>query len=423
MERQHFIRFLGACIIGALIGVILAVTASASHAPASLTIVKFTAKSVTISWPAVPDVTGYGLFVDGVRVSTAGPAATQAKFGLPTWKRYVLGVSALKTGGDMSTITVDPRWVTVSTSIPEEPPPPPPPPPTGDTANLWVDSDGGSCARNSTPGSYSNTTACDSFAAAYQAAVSGDTVGVTGNLGVQKFAGGYQSSQPPGTKILLFRGNLSTNKVRQIHFGSPNLTFDGINADADMTHTIGAVFENGGDSFVFRNGRIGGVADEKAALVTGAGIVFENVVFHDAVIRTNGVHMECVWAGVPEGMIVRNSRFENCAIMDIFFTYPDYWSPLPPPYGNVTLENNWFDYPRSFNGSTNGYSIYIGKNGVSLSNQTPMSGWRVRNNFFREDPNSNEDYGVNNDQPVGSNNIFCGNTGHPQMPSSWKVPC
>ena len=103
----------------------LAVTASASHAPTNLTIVKYAAKTVTIGWSPVTGITGYGLYVDGVRVATAGPAATQAKFGTPVWRRYVLGVQALKTGGDTSTITVDPRWVVVSTYVPPEPQPSP----------------------------------------------------------------------------------------------------------------------------------------------------------------------------------------------------------------------------------------------------------------------------------------------------------
>ena len=52
--------------------------------------------------------------------------------------------------------------------------------------------------------------------------------------------------------------------------------------------------------------------------------------------------MECLYAiGVP-GFTLRNSTFRDCAIMDLFFTYGSWWSPLPPAYGNVTVENNVF---------------------------------------------------------------------------------
>ena len=73
---------------------------------------------------------------------------------------------------------------------PPGPPPPPPPPPPPGTANLWVSSAGGSCTRQAASGSFVVAAqACSSFAAAYGAASSGDTVGVTGRLGPQPFAG------------------------------------------------------------------------------------------------------------------------------------------------------------------------------------------------------------------------------------------
>lgn len=385
---------------------LLAVPASASHAPTNLSIVRYASKNVTISWASVQGVTGYGLYVDGVRVSTAGPAAVQAKFGTPEYRRYVLGVLALKAGGALSTITVEPRWVAVSVDIPPEPEPEPPPPPV-DGAHLWVDASGGSCTRSSVPVGYGDSAACSSFAAAYTAAASGDTVGVVGTVGVQKFAGGYQSVQGSGSKTLTFRG-VAGNKVRQINFGSPNLTFDGINVDAGATKTSGAAFENGGNPFVFKNGSIGNVVDEKGVLVTEPGIVFDNVVFHDVVLRTAGVHNECIFAAVPDEMVIRNSEFVNCAVMDVFFVYPDWWSPLPPPYDNVTLEGNVFGQP------VGTYSLYIGKIGTSIATSAPVTGWMIRNNQI--------DGPVHSDAPYGSGNTFCGNIGA-GAPTTWKTVC
>ena len=60
-------------------------------------------------------------------------------------------------------------------------------------------------------------------------------------------------------------------------------------------------FENGGEPFTFKNGSIGNVADQKSALVDGAGIVFDNVLFHDIVLKTDGVHTECAYIEVPRG--------------------------------------------------------------------------------------------------------------------------
>jgi hypothetical protein len=124
-----------------------------------------------------------------------------------------------------------------------------------------------------------------------------------------------------------------------LHSGSANITYDGLNVDCGGMKTQGACFENGGGATnAFRNGSIGNVVDEKAALVDGNNFTFDNVRFHDAVLRTDGAHMECVYAIVVPSFTVRNSSFSNCAVVDLFFTYGDWWSPLPPPYGNVTVE-------------------------------------------------------------------------------------
>ena len=84
------------------------------------------------------------------------------------------------------------------------------------------------------------------------------------------------------------------------------------------TKTTGAAFELGGSE---RDGpatpQIGNVADEKAMLAIGANLTVDNVVFHDAIFRTEGTHMECLYAiGVP-GFTLRNSTFRDCAVMDV----------------------------------------------------------------------------------------------------------
>ena len=54
------------------------------------------------------------------------------------------------------------------------PAPPPPPPPGAGKANLWVDTNGGTCARQATASAYVDAQACGSFNAAYAAAQVGD---------------------------------------------------------------------------------------------------------------------------------------------------------------------------------------------------------------------------------------------------------
>jgi hypothetical protein len=77
---------------------------------------------------------------------------------------------------------------------------------------------------------------------------------------------------------------------------------------------------------------------------------------------------------------VRNRTFRQCATMDLFFTYGSWWSPLPPAYGNITLENNVFEHsvmPEP--GSWHYYSLYVGN---TANGGGTVSNWTVRNNTF-----------------------------------------
>lgn len=269
-------------------------------------------------------------------------------------------------------------------------------------------SPGGSLAVSPTgndAGSCTTIAPCRTFARAAEVALTGSTIEVlAGTHGVQKFAGGYGSTQGAINKTLTFHGQAG-NKVRQINFSSGNFTFDGINIDnSGGAKLTGAGLENGGAPMTFKNGSIGNIVDEKGALVTEGGIVFDNVLFHDVNIATPGVHLECIFAAVPEGMIIRDSEFVNCDVMDVFFVWPDWWSPQPPSYGNVVLERNSFGDP---NGSCCG--IYVG--GTGPSGDRTMRNWTVRNNFFGDSP-----------AIAGqSGGTYCGNTG--AAPSAWQTPC
>ena len=257
-----------------------------------------------------------------------------------------------------------------------------------------------------------------SFAAAYTAAQSGDSVRVrAGTYPAQFFAGGANSSQGGGSKTLTYTGEAG-NVVRQVHSGSDNLTFDGIVIDGGGQKTTGAGFENGGgDNVTFRNGRIGNIADEKGALVSGASVTFDNVVFHDVVLRTSGVHLECIMALWNEGMTIRNSRFENCGIMGASIGIGDWWQPPPPAYANVTLENNWFGTARVDNAACcAAYSLALWATKVPVGSDFGVfRNWRVRNNYF--EPGSGVIARPSND----GSSVFCGNTGN--APSNWKGAC
>jgi hypothetical protein len=96
-------------------------------------------------------------------------------------------------------------------------------------------------------------------------------------------------------------------------------------------------------------------------------------------MRTDGVHLECVYAVSVPGMTVRNSTFRNCGVMDLFFLWGGWWDPQPPPYGNVTVENNIFGHVLNDDGSWNYYAVYIGQTGNDV-----LDGWVFRNYTFEQ---------------------------------------
>jgi hypothetical protein len=237
--------------------------------------------------------------------------------------------------------------------------------------------DSGNCA----------TTPCASLGFAYTKSGAGDVVTVAPGLYPEQ-------TVPEGTKSVTFKGGPGV-VVRQLISEPSNVTYDGIGVDAGGVQTDWAALELHGDNQTFKNAAVGNVVDEKGALITGANHTIDNVLFHDAVLKTDGTHLECVYAiGVP-GFTIRNSTFRDCAVMDLFFTYGSWWSPLPPSYGNVTIENNVFEHAEmEFNGGWHYYSLYInpiGPNGAA----DPISGWVIRNNTFEQSATMAPDQGSN----------------------------
>jgi hypothetical protein len=267
---------------------------------------------------------------------------------------------------------------------------------------------------------------CKSFARAYAVADTAacSTVEVTpGTYSDQFFAGGYLASQPAGSKCVAFHGQPG-NSINRIHSGSNNITYDGINID---THGRGEPkpFENGGgDNNAFVNGSCCNNTDTTGMLVDGANFRLENNRIHDNVEtpqgEANGVHMECVYAIQVPNMVVRNNTFDNCSVMDLFFTYGNWWSPQPPAYGNVTVESNTFGASRFPNSvCCHYYSLVIGCTGppCNSSEAGPLYGWRVRFNYVA--PTSTAT--ISEPRSQFSDNIFCGNTGN--VDPSWATSC
>ena len=139
------------------------------------------------------------------------------------------------------------------------------------------------------------------------------------------------------------------------------------NLDVGSFYVTGAshVSVIGGDVGPYENG-----ASEVKACVACASpphdILVDGVRFHDYT-RTNGTHVECLHVYPVDGMVVRNSRFQRCAIIDLgFFQYGSAGATR-----NVVVENNFFDAPTS-GGS---YSVDF-----DASLKRPITNVLIRNN-------------------------------------------
>jgi hypothetical protein len=236
-----------------------------------------------------------------------------------------------------------------------------------------------------------------SFASAYNQAAAGDVIEVgPGVYGAQDV--------PSGSKAVTFRG-LSGNKVRKLDNHASNVTFEGLDLDANGGTPAGAVFENHGAPHVtLRNSRVGNVVDEKGALLGGwtstasLDTVIDNVTFHDVRQVGDGVHNECVFSQAP-GLVVRNSTFRNCATMDLMITRGDWWGQ--PTYGGVTLINNVFAH--SVQGADPRWH-YFGF--LIHGDMGQLTNVRVVNNVFENDVG-----GIKNEYIGAASGVWANNIG------------
>lgn len=266
-------------------------------------------------------------------------------------------------------------------------------------ANVWVDTNGGSCRRSSA-GGYADSKACRSLADAYGAARSGDTIIVRpGIYGRQVLAEGTKkvtirsvSRRRPvlgTTEVNASNVTLSRFRIRRNDDPGPNVatleangddnTYNRIDVDTKFVSTRQGISASG-DRNVFRNGSTFNVVDEKGALVGGSHVTFVDFDFHDVRLTGSQIHNECVYSSGPN-LTVRRSHFWNCPTMDLFITRGTWWNQ--PAYGGVTIENNLFEHSTMEEpGSWHYYGLLFG--GQLRYDGAPLANLKVRYNTFEQ---------------------------------------
>lgn len=346
--------------------------------PQGMAFSRRTKTTVSLVWKASRDnihVAGYRLFRNGVSVATkTAPGYTYKRLRCGT--RYTFALVAYDAAGNTS-LRAEATGATSTLACSGASPPPPNPPSPPPVAGATVQ-----------PG--------QSWQAAYNAAAANSSLNVAaGNHGEQGLS---------GSKKVTFVG-ASGAVVRELVVNASNVTLD--NVDIDGGGAKATILRNSGDNNHYKNLEIRNVTDVQMITNTGDAAVYDHVFAHGAVMTTAGenagVHMECMWSSGP-GLVVRNSVFRDCAVMDILITRGDWYGQ--PNYCCVVLENNIF-HPseRINNGGVHYYTV------VTHENADKIDRYQIRNNRF------DLPFSLGNNPVV--NSTFCGNTGRTER---WWAP-
>ena len=109
---------------------------------------------------------------------------------------------------------------------------------------------------------------------------------------------------------------------------------------------------------------------------------FSDYLLEDIRIRDH-ITNKLAHAGLSN-ITIKNSRFENCAVMDLFFTRGTWYNQ--PEYGGWTLINNYFDMPRRVNGQGHGHAALapdVSPRSDASSRQHPPASRTQRSRTFQ----------------------------------------
>lgn len=247
----------------------------------------------------------------------------------------------------------------------------------------------------------SQTNPCSSIARAYQQTPAGGIVEVAaGQYGRQVVAGDTKAVTIRGASgVIPILGTVqieSTNvtlvgfavernddpgpNTATLQVNGANNTFDRVNVNSKNMPLRQGIAANG-DNNTYKNGSTFNVTDEKAVLVDGKNNTFDHFDFYNAIYsgQNGDVHMECAYVIGADGFVLKNSRFWNCATMDLMFTRGSWYGA--PAWGNVVVENNFFG--KSTNES-NWHYYGLLFNGAMTYDGASLNNFKVRYNTFEQ---------------------------------------
>jgi hypothetical protein len=219
-------------------------------------------------------------------------------------------------------------------------------------ADLFVatnGSDSGRCTRNAP---------CASMLRAYTVAKAGNVVEIaSGTYGDQEISGSRNRTGDPvvfrpaaGATVALggiLFDNASRAELRDLRMSHWYMRYSSNVVFANVTTRF--FFIRSSDHISILGGSVGGIQDGTSPTIgnfagkpPSSEILVDGVLFHDVGRQENrAAHIECLFLQEAVGVVIRNSRFTRCEVMDL------YVSPVQggPTASNVLIENNWFDVP------------------------------------------------------------------------------
>jgi hypothetical protein len=276
------------------------------------------------------------------------------------------------------------------------------------TANLWVDTNGGSCTRSASPAAYNDASAC-SWSAANTACQSGDNVmikaGSYGNitlrgsngrnnfctfstlagdtvtagaidLGIWQSCGAGDSTKANWVKLIgpIKSTEFHADCTNQVYVDSLDMDSGGV----QITQPFDA--QSGATNFTLKNSKIHNVLNANAMMVIqGVGpFVFDNNDIYDDRNNTNGaIHEECLRFQPAQNVTLTRNHIWDCNVMDVFLT-GDAGQNL---YSNWVVENNIFEPPTGSQGNADsgflfrsGADAYAKPDGMILRYNTFITG-------------------------------------------------
>jgi len=271
---------------------------------------------ITIAWNAPSWARSFGVWKDGVHIART-TRRSYTFTGLSCATRYRLGVRVRYAGGRIT------RATNINVSTISQCP-----------ASVFVAANGSDSA------ACTASAPCQTFQRGYQVAKPGQIVEVAG--------GTYPSQtldppgKPAGASPVLFRralgatvsvGELRTNGINAVEFrgmsfddyylaaGSSQITLRNNAAKVFYMRSANNIRILGGSVGPSCDGESPTVGATDQSSVRSTRIVINGVNFHDITrsCAPSGSHVECLFVQETTGIVIENSTFTNCNIMDIFF--------------------------------------------------------------------------------------------------------